>query len=161
MRRVRLILLGSLLFGAARVAAQPPPAPPAAPEPSAPVTTRDLITALIESLRDTDSEVRLYAAAALGNIGAEAVAPLTTALQDPTREARAAAAYALGQIGAPARPATPSLMKALKDGEKEVRRQAAQALGRIIAAERMPSSTYATMPTPAPPPVFPPETPRP
>ena len=84
-----------------------------------------------------------------------------TALQDRIPEARAAAAYALGQIGAPARSATPALMKALKDNEKEVRRQAAQALGRIIAAERLPSSTYATMPPPAPPPVFPPESPRP
>lgn len=153
MRPVRLMLLGSLLFGATRAAAQTLPDTP-------PVTTRDLITALVDSLRDTDSEVRLYAAAALGNIGAEAVAPLTAALQDPTREARAAAAYALGQIGAPARPATPALMKALKDGEKEVRRQAAQALGRIIAAERMPSSTYVAPPS-APPPVFPPEARRP
>jgi hypothetical protein len=155
------MLLGSLIFGAAPVAAQPPPAPPVAPEPPAPVTTHDLIAALIESLRDTDSEVRLYSAAALGNVGAEAVAPLTTALQDRVPVARAAAAYALGQIGAPARSATPLLMKALKDNEKEVRRQAAQALGRIIAADRLPTSTYPTLPPAAPPPVFPRESLRP
>src|SRR5580704_18829553 len=49
MRHVRLMLLGSLLFGAT-AAAQPPAAPPENP----PVTTRDLVAALVESLRDTD-----------------------------------------------------------------------------------------------------------
>jgi hypothetical protein len=152
MCRVCLILLVGLLL-AAKPAVQEPPATP--------VTTRDLVAALIESLRDTDSEVRQYAAVALANLGADAVEPLTVALRDKTREARAAAAYALGQIGGAARAATPQLMRALRDPEKEVRRQAAQALGRIVAADKVPANGYLVPPPPAPPPVFPPEVRRP
>jgi hypothetical protein len=154
MRPLAIVLF---LTAAGRLSAQPPPDPPT---PVLPIPTRTVVAALIESLSDSDPEVRQNAAVSLSNVGAEAVEALTNTLRGTNRDARAAAAYALGQIGGPAAPASEALVKALKDEEKEVRRQAAQALGRIVAGARPQSGEQRQlippMPLDAPAPVFPP-----
>lgn len=114
-----------------------------------PTTDPPVIDSLIETLKDSDVEIRLYAGLALAQLGAPAVEPLLKALDGPDKNARAGAAYALGQLGTEALPAKPRLLKALKDNEKDVRRQAAYALSRLLTAE--PATTSST----APPPVFP------
>jgi len=143
-----IVLTGVVVVGAV---AQPPE-PPKLPVP-------DLVKALIDTLKDADGEVRIYAGNALAAIGQPAVELLTTTLSDPNRDARAAAAYALGQMGADGAPATTALVKALKDSEIDVRRQAAQALSRIVLSQRLPSLPVQPLlppPTPpVPPPVFP------
>jgi hypothetical protein len=155
MPTLRVVVL-ILLATAGRAAAQPPPVG-ADPKPVLPVPTRDLVPALIDALRDPDSDVRLNAAVALAAVGPDAVESLTAALNDRNPDARAGAAYALGLIGAPAAPATAELIKKLKDDETEVRRQTAQALGRIVAASRYPIvGTPPTLGPVPPPPVFPP-----
>lgn len=123
--------------------------------PAPPLATRDLIAALIDTLRDTDVEVRTYAAVALAAVGGEAVDPLVTTLTDKNSSARAAAAYALGVMGAPATPGIPPLVKTLKDESSDVRRQAAQALGRILTAQKAPTGTL-FQPAPRPPDPLPP-----
>lgn len=123
--------------------------------PVPPVTTRDLVAALIDTLRDPDVEVRTYGAIALAAVGAEAVDPLVTTLADKNPSARAAAAYSLGVMGAPATPGIAALVKTLKDESTDVRRQAAQALGRILSAQKAPSGTL-FQPVPRPPEPLPP-----
>jgi HEAT repeat protein len=156
MRPLALIFLVS---AAARLPAQPPPEPPT---PALPIPTRTLVAALVEALADADGEVRVNAAVALANVGADAVEPLIGALKHNNHDARAAAAYGLGQIGGPAAAATEPLMRALKDEDREVRRQAAQALARIVAGTKPssaatgePRSLTPPVPIDAPPPAFP------
>ena len=103
--RFTLFLLAIM---AARLSAQPPPEGTA---PILPVPTRVVVAGLIESLSDTDPEVRQYAAVSLASVGTDAVEALTATLRGPNREARAAAAYALGQIGGAAAPATEVLLE--------------------------------------------------
>ncbi|HXY40705.1 MAG TPA: HEAT repeat domain-containing protein, partial [Vicinamibacteria bacterium] len=70
---------------------------------------------LLELLRDSDEEVRLFAAVMLGSTRAqEAVQPLISALSDPDVNVRHAAATSLGQLGA--REAVPRLIEALGEG---------------------------------------------
>ena len=76
----------------------------------------------------------LYAAHALGAVGAPAVGALGAALEDGEWAVRAAAADALGNIGAPARAAVPALLRALGDDSMWVRRNALEALGTIGCA---------------------------
>lgn len=108
-----------------------------------------VIDTLIESLKDPDVEIRMYAGLALAQMGAPAVEPLLKTLADPDRHARSGAAYALGQLGIDAIPAKSRLVKALKDPERDVRRQAAYALSRLLSVE-----STATSPS-VPPPIFP------
>jgi hypothetical protein len=151
----------SLLFLAAAVGRLPAQPPPEGPTPILPVPHRVLVAGLIESLSDSDPEVRQNAAVSLSSVGADAVKALTDILGGTNRDARAAAAYALGQIGGAAAPATEALLKALKDEDKEVRRQAAQSLGRIVAGAKPappePKPLAPPVPIDAPPPVFPSE----
>jgi len=76
----------------------------------------------------------LYAAHALGAVGAPAVAALGAALEDGEWAVRAAAADVLGNIGAPARAAVPALLRVLGDDSMWVRRNALEALGTIGCA---------------------------
>lgn len=128
----------------------PPPLPPPARTPSAatiaafgastqpeaaprPVQRcKELAPALIEALKDTDTDVRQWAAAALVGLGKDAVKPLVEALKDKDRELRANAAFVLSQMPAEGQDALPALVKALKDEDKEVRRRAAYAIQRIV-----------------------------
>lgn len=154
------ISLFLIAFNAGRLPAQPPPD---GPGPILPIPTRIVVAGLIESLSDSDPEVRQNAAVSLSSVGADAVRALTDTLGGTNRDARAAAAYALGQIGGPAAPATEALLKALKDEDKDVRRQAAQSLGRIVAGAKPappePKPLAPPVPVDSPPPVFPSEKP--
>lgn len=85
----------------------------------------------IGKLKDRDRYVRMQAAAALGQIGAEArkaVPALTEALTDEDESIRQWAAHALGQIGPEARSAVPALTAALRDDNAFVRLKAAEAV---------------------------------
>ncbi len=76
------------------------------------------VPALIETLHDTDHEIRAQAARALARMGTgagPAVPALIDALNDPNRDVRQGAARALGQIGPEAEGAVPALVSALKD----------------------------------------------
>jgi hypothetical protein len=95
-----------------------------------------LIGNLIDSLADSDAEVRQNAAIALATVGPRAVPALIDSLRDRNPLKRAAAAYALGQAGLAARVGVPALMTALKDEDRAVRRQASYAISRIISADQ-------------------------
>ena len=94
------------------------------------------IPALIKALGDSESSVRLAAAAGIGGIGfvdesALAVPALVKALGDPSPAVRAEAARTLGQIATPGDPVTDvagALKAALRDGDERVRKAAAEAL---------------------------------
>jgi HEAT repeat protein len=90
----------------------------------------------VETLRDTNAEVR--AEAAFGLMGfhsppaREAVPALSSAFtQDPDRQVRINAARALGLMGPVARDAVPALRAGLRDADERVREVAAEALQTI------------------------------
>ncbi len=92
------------------------------------------VPALIEALKDENSEMRRRVAVALGNIGPDAkaaVPALIEALKDENKNVRDSAAVALGTLGPDAKAAVPVLIEALKDEGMVVRREAAGALGEI------------------------------
>ncbi|QDT48061.1 Serine/threonine-protein kinase PknB [Symmachiella dynata] len=90
----------------------------------------------VEALKSSNSDVRIAAAKALGEIGPSAegsVEALTLALsEDSNREVRRAAAESLGQIGAPAASAMRELDKVYQtDSEPQVRQEAEAASNAI------------------------------
>jgi HEAT repeat protein len=86
--------------------------------------------ALIAALRDSDTQVRLTAAWALGNVGnRNATEALAQALSDPSAEMRKRAAWALGNLDL--KQAPPALINLLKDSDPETRETAAWALYEI------------------------------
>ncbi|AFY53110.1 PBS lyase HEAT-like repeat protein,HEAT repeat protein [Rivularia sp. PCC 7116] len=92
------------------------------------------VSALIEALKNEDSNLRWRAASVLSDLGAEAapaVPALTEALQDDDAQVRLYATIALGNIGEAAKPAVPALMAALQDKEQYVRIYAPSALRKI------------------------------
>lgn len=96
---------------------------------------RPLIELLVD---DTDSENRLLAAWALGNIkDRAAAAALRAALRDVAPRVREQAAYALGQLRDAA--AVPVLIQALRDLEPRVRELAAFALALLRDAAAVPA----------------------
>ncbi len=107
------------------------------------VLARDSWPDLLLSLKDPHEQVRVYAAASLGAIGAdsqEVVAALVEVLMQGGEAARSAAA-SLGRIGPEARDAVPALEDALKRGPGWW--VAAKALGKIGGAEVVPILTRA------------------
>jgi len=91
---------------------------------------------LIQALGDSDSEVRLAAAWALGDLGdPQAVPALIQALRDHW-DVRRSAAEALVKIGTPA---VPPLIQALGDSDWDVRRAAAEALGKLGDPQAIPA----------------------
>ncbi|MBI2384386.1 MAG: HEAT repeat domain-containing protein [Elusimicrobia bacterium] len=81
----------------------------------------DRVPSLAEALKDADKTVRLYAAAALGQIGPKAksaVGGLIALLKDPEPEVRFNAVVALGKIGAGAKEAAPAL-KTMAPGQSD------------------------------------------
>ena len=77
------------------------------------------ITALVETLKDSDADVRKQAAWALGRIRSEqAVDGLIAAMRDSDQEVRKQAIWALGRLESPK--AVDALTAALKDSNTEV-----------------------------------------
>jgi|GEM_PF-3082470 len=98
----------------------------------------DIIPALIEALRDTESSVRLRAVQALclaGEHAQAAVPALIETLKDPESYVREWTAFALEAVGPSAATAVPALTEALLDDDAGVRDAASQALDRILSAE--------------------------
>lgn len=79
------------------------------------------IPALVETLRDSDREIRYRVTKALAKIGpdASAVSGLGVALKDADQEIRYYAAKSLSEIGPEAEPAVPALIEALADRTNE------------------------------------------
>jgi HEAT repeat protein len=98
---------------------------------------------LLRAIGDSDTEVRVHAATAIGRHHvAEATGALTAALGDSDARLRTSAAEALGLVlegraanepAAPTLRALEALERALGDGEHEVREAAVIALGRLPA----------------------------
>jgi HEAT repeat protein len=98
---------------------------------------RALTDRLLAALRDTNWYVRLYAAQALGRLGAgtpDVVSGLLAALRDDDGGVRQRAAEALVKLGAGTPDVTGGLLAALRDHDENVRQEAAEALGRLGAA---------------------------
>jgi RNA polymerase sigma factor (sigma-70 family) len=77
---------------------------------------KELISVLVEAMKDFEPSVGKAAGVALGGVGPEIVAPALAVLKDPTSgSARAWAAEALGQAGPKAAASVPALIQALKD----------------------------------------------
>ncbi len=94
------------------------------------------VNALIAALNDSDSDVRMYAAEALGKIGnAEAVNALIAAFNHSDSYVRMYAAEALDKIGNAE--GVNALIAALNDSDSYVRRNAAEALGKMGNAETL------------------------
>ena len=94
------------------------------------------VETLAATLKDSDPDMRYWAAESLGHYGADAkaaVPDLAATLKDDSKMVRMGAAYALAEIGPAAQPAREALNEAAKDPEKEVRDAAAYALRRISA----------------------------
>jgi hypothetical protein len=97
---------------------------------------------LAATLKDSDPNMRYWAAESLGHFGPEAksaVPDLAATLNDDSKMVRMGAAYALAEIGPAAEPARGALIAASKDPEKEVRDAASYALRRISA--KVPAKT--------------------
>ena len=98
------------------------------------IDIRSALPALVVALRDSDTDVRAWAAQAVGGIGAnaaDAVPALTALLENGDEGSRNSACMALGQIGPAAKAALPALRAALSDKSQDVRRFAARAIQRI------------------------------
>ncbi len=114
MRAVVLTLFAALVLGS--------PAQAQSPEE---------IAELIAELKSEDPGVRFRAARALAQAGTEAVPSLTVALSDERQVVRMAAAFAFGDMGAEALPALPALIAALDHENLHFRNAIAKALGSI------------------------------
>lgn len=104
----------------------------------------EVVLALIKALGDENSDVRVRAADALGQIGPKAsaaVPALIEALKDEDSSVRKSAAEALGKIGSETSVAVPALIKALKDEDSSVGSAAAYSLQQIgpEASESVPA----------------------
>lgn len=90
----------------------------------------DVAEALLGALEDPDPQVRLQAAAAVGQVGVPGAVPiLTDWLNDAEPAVRSSAAHALGRIGDPR--SGEALARLLADSRAGVRRAAVDALARI------------------------------
>lgn len=100
------------------------------PQQSARVALLAAVEPLIAALKDSEAEVRVQAATALGWIAnPRAAAPLTRCLKDSEARCRLAAVEALGMLRTPA--ALKPLARALADLSRQVRLGAAAALGEM------------------------------
>ncbi|AOY84250.2 HEAT repeat domain-containing protein [Moorena producens JHB] len=93
-----------------------------------------VITALLARLKDENSDVRVSAALALGNLGKgseAAVSALLARLQDDNSFVRGWAADALGKLGNNSETVVSTLLARLQDNNSGVRGRAADALGKL------------------------------
>ena len=106
------------------------PADPAKPKPEA----NSEIRSLLNNLQSTNTETRLFAIQAIGNLGPKATAavnPLTSLLSDKNSSVRILTAQALGKIGANAKGALPALGKLSESGSLSERSMANLAIKKI------------------------------
>ncbi len=97
---------------------------------------------LIEALKDEQTDVRLHAITALGELGdARATQPLVLALKDSEPRVRGRAASALGEIRD--RATVEALIPLVRDSNVDVRRRAIRALAEIRDANAIPALTAA------------------
>ncbi len=92
---------------------------------------KNVIDHVADSLADKDKRVQELTCGILLKIGADAVPALTRTLDSGTGTSRLWAAVALGEIGAPAREAIPSLQKALGEVPKDGRPYVQKALKQL------------------------------
>jgi HEAT repeat protein len=118
------------------------------PGSTGPMTTAEIIPALIQSLDDPDGEVRQNLAAALANLGETAVPALIEALEDVNPERRMGAATALGMVRPPPQSAIPALLRVVKDQNDGVRRNASFALSRIVGRAKPAANSADAAPLP-------------
>ena len=98
------------------------------------VNIQECLSALVAALGDSDSDVRGWAAQAIGEIGAdaaEAVPALVSLLRNGDEGSRNSACIALRKIGPAAKGALPALRDALSDPSSDVRRFAMFAIDSI------------------------------
>ena len=86
---------------------------------------------LIRALHDSEPQVRVYTASALGEAGETAVLALIPLLNDPDPGVRHLTAYALGQIGPPALVAVPALVQRVGEKNQAIRSSSLDSLRRI------------------------------
>ena len=91
------------------------------------------LPALVAASKDSDSNVRAWAAQAVGNIGegSASAVPALVGLLSGDEASRNSACLALGRIGPAAKAALPALRRALNDPSPDVRKFAAQAIQKI------------------------------
>jgi HEAT repeat protein len=89
---------------------------------------KDACTTLLETLNETDGNLRNTASFALNQIGEAAVPPLKDALKHKEAAMRQVAAETLGRMGPKAKDASDALKDRLKDDDGLTRVKAAQAL---------------------------------
>ena len=92
---------------------------------------KEVVPALERLLHDPDRDVRQEVLVALGQCGKPAVPALIEALKDLDSNILVRAAEALGRIGPEAKEAIPALLPLLKDDIEEVRNVAGAALKKI------------------------------
>ncbi len=110
------------------------------PDGNSKLDLRPALPALLTALRDSDADVRAWAAQDISDMGAAAamaVPRLRAMLHSTDAESRGSACRALGQIGRPARVALPDLRQAVDDSSPEVRQAARQAIARIDRADAL------------------------
>ncbi|MDZ7343965.1 MAG: HEAT repeat domain-containing protein, partial [candidate division KSB1 bacterium] len=93
---------------------------------------------LVDALKDSESDVRAQAAAALVKLGQTdpaVIKALVDGLKDQSSRVRAQAAAALGDIKSTDPAVIKALVDGLKDSEYDVRAQAAAALGHLLKPE--------------------------
>lgn len=96
---------------------------------------KDVVTALIKRLKDSDKQVRIYAASALCTLDTSALPALVELVEGNDTTLRIEAAMILGKMGTMGRrhqAALPALTKALDADDAEVRRAAAYAISQIV-----------------------------
>ena len=97
--------------------------------PEATKAVEDAVSALVQALKDQNTEVRANAIETLGMVGESAVPVLIQALKDQDAEVRKGAILALGSIGS--KDVVPVLIQALNDQSVSVRGNAAKVLDSI------------------------------
>ncbi|MGA7537999.1 MAG: HEAT repeat domain-containing protein [Steroidobacteraceae bacterium] len=106
------------------------------PDGASRLDIRPALPALVTALQDSDPQVRAWAAADIGSIGAaaaSAVPGLRAMLHSQEAGSRGSACSALGAIGPAARMALPDLRQALGDSSPQVRQSARAAIVSITA----------------------------
>ena len=107
-----------------------------------------MVGALLAALRDEDSNVRVSAAWAIGELGKvsdEVVGALLVVLRDKDSDVRGSAARALGELGQASDEVVAKLARALSSRSAEVMASTAMALGKLGVADERTIRTLAGM----------------